>query len=184
MVILTSHLKETFWLLFLRVFFFLRSWILLTSFPVLENCKFQQVLIPAQWGFGPSRSFLSHNITCCFKALNYSLNNRYRNRDVLCLLGLVNFRTATDGLMKTSYAFFDSNPCMILEQFSYSVTMGLNTYCGSLPALSIQVPFMSLLTYYWWAVSCVADNQLINNPLRKQTSQNIFLESFVHPDMS
>ena len=57
-----------------------------------------------------------------------------------------------------------------LEQILLLLYRGTHNtaYCRSLPALSIQVPFMSLLACYWWAVSCVADNQLINNLFMKK----------------
>ena len=52
---------------------------------------------------------------------------------------------------------------LFLEQIFLLLYHGTrNTaYCRSLPALSIQVPFMSLLACYWWAASGVADNQLM-----------------------
>ena len=44
-------------------------------FLYLRTVHFSRWSSPARWGFGPSRSFLSLNIACCFKALTYSLNS-------------------------------------------------------------------------------------------------------------
>ena len=80
--------------------------------------------------------------------------------------------------------FLTATPAWSLALFfvSPTFTVGLTTLHTADLSLLYQSRF-HLWACYWWAASGVADKQLMPNLLRKITSQKIFLENFVHPDM-